>query len=64
MQHGTKTTLLFLTAVEEVSWLLLPSVVSLPGIEITDFQMPDKMSDSIKHLPDILKIHQTSCQLV
>ena len=32
-----------------------------PGIEITDFQMPDKISDTIKHLPDILKIYRTSC---
>ena len=27
------------------------------GVEITDFQMPDKMSGTIKYLPDILKIH-------
>ena len=31
------------------------------GVEITDFQMPDKMSGTIKYLPDILKIHWTSC---
>ena len=30
------------------------------GIEITDFQTPDKTSDTIKYLPDILKIHWTS----
>ena len=29
--------------------------------EITDFQMPDKTSNTIKYLPDILKIHQASC---
>ena len=28
-KHGTKTTLVFLTADGEVSWLLLPSSVSL-----------------------------------
>ena len=27
------------------------------------FQMPDKMSNTIKYSPDILKIHRTSCQL-
>ena len=26
------------------------------GIKITDFQIPDKMSDTIKYLPVILKI--------
>ena len=34
------------------------------GIEIADFQTPDKTSDAIKYLPDILKIHSTSCQRV
>ena len=34
------------------------------GIEITDFQMPDKMSDTIKYLPDISKINQTSCLVI
>ena len=38
---------------------ILP-VVS-PGIEITDFQRPDKTSDTIKYLLDILKIHRASC---
>ena len=33
------------------------------GIEITDFQMPDKTSSTIKYLPDILKIHWTSCTI-
>ena len=33
----------------------------LSVMEIADFQMPDKTSDTIKYLPDILKIHQTSC---
>ena len=28
------------------------------GIEITDFQMPDKTTDTIKYLPGILKIHR------
>ena len=28
---------------------------------ITDFQTPDKTSNTIKYLPDILKIHHTSC---
>ena len=32
------------------------------GIEITDFQTPDKTSDTIKCLPDILKIHRISFQ--
>ena len=36
----------------------------LTGIEITDFQMPDKTSDTIKYLPDILKIHRTSCHQI
>ena len=27
------------------------------GIKITDFQMPDKTSNTINHLPNILKIH-------
>ena len=27
------------------------------GIEITDFQTPDKTSNTINHLPNILKIH-------
>ena len=31
------------------------------GVEITDFQTPDKTSGTIKYLPDILRIHQTSC---
>ena len=31
------------------------------GIEITDFQTPDKTSDTIKYIPNILKIHRTSC---
>ena len=35
-----------------------------PGIKITDFQMPDKPSDTIKYLLDILKIHQTSCLVI
>ena len=30
------------------------------GIKITDFQTPDKTSDTIKYLLDILKIHRTS----
>ena len=34
------------------------------GIEVTDFQTPDKMSDTVNYLPDILKIHQTLCQRV
>ena len=34
------------------------------GIEMKDFQTPDKMSDNIKYLPDILKIHRTSFQRV
>ena len=29
----------------------------LAGSEITDFQRPDKMPDTIKYLLDILKIH-------
>ena len=33
----------------------------LSVMEIADFQMPDKTSDTIKYLPDILKIHWTSC---
>ena len=33
-------------------------------IEITDFQMPDKAYSTIKYLPDILKIHQTSCLVI
>ena len=28
-------------------------LVTCTGIEITDFQMPDKTSDTIKYLPDI-----------
>ena len=31
------------------------------GIEITDFQTPDHTSGTIKYLPDIFKIHRTSC---
>ena len=31
-----------------------------PGIEITDFQAPDKISNTIKYLTDILNIHWTS----
>ena len=38
------------------------SKVVLTGIKIIDFQTPDKTSDTIKYLPDILKIHQTLCQ--
>ena len=34
------------------------------GIEITDFQTPNKMSDTIKYAPDILKIHQKSYIMV
>ena len=34
------------------------------GTEITDFQMPDKTSNTIKYLPVILKIHQTSCLVI
>ena len=34
------------------------------GIEVTDFQTPDKMSDTVNYLPDILKIHWTLCQRV
>ena len=30
-------------------------------VEITNFQMPDKTSGTIKYLLDILKIHLTSC---
>ena len=30
------------------------------GIEITDFQAPDKISNTIKYLADILSIHWTS----
>ena len=42
--------------------LLLPIQMQLSekpktGVEITDFQMPDKMSGTIKYLPDILKTH-------
>ena len=33
--------------------------IYLPGVQITDFQTPDKMPHTI-YLPDILKIHQTS----
>ena len=35
-----------------------------PGIKITDFQMPDKTSGAFKYLPDILKIHRTTCTCV
>ena len=35
--------------------------VLLTGIRITDFQMLHKMSDTIKYLLGILKIHWTSC---
>ena len=31
------------------------------GVEITGFQTPGKTSDTIKDLPNILKIHRTSC---
>ena len=34
------------------------------GIEITDFQTPDKSFDTIKYAPDILKILWTSCIMV
>ena len=30
------------------------------GTEITDFEMPDKTSNTIKYLLDILKIHWVS----
>ena len=30
------------------------------GVEITNFETPDKMSGTIKYLSDILKIHRTS----
>ena len=32
----------------------------ISGIEITGYQMPDKTSNTIKYLLDILKIHRTS----
>ena len=35
---------------------------NMTWIEITDFQMPDKTFDTIKYLPDILKIQRTSFQ--
>ena len=31
------------------------------GVEITHFQTPDKTSGTIKYLPEILRIHRTSC---
>ena len=32
-----------------------------PGVEVTDFQMPDKTFATIEDLLDILKIHWISC---
>ena len=32
----------------------------ISGIKVIDFQTPDKTSDTIKYLPDILKIYWTS----
>ena len=43
-------------------YIQLPSQVCNLGIEIKDFQTPDKMSDTIKYLPDILKIHHVRVQ--
>ena len=34
------------------------------GIEITNFETPDKTSDTIKYLPDISKIHLASCLII
>ena len=44
-----------------INCVFMSIYVILAGTEITDFQMPDKTSDTIKYLPDILKIHWTSC---
>ena len=41
--------------------LTLISKLCTAGVEITDFQTPDKTSRTIKYLPDILRIHRTSC---
>ena len=48
-------------------WIILNMqkwLCAFTGIEITDFQMSDKTSNTIRYLLDILKIHQTSCQHV
>ena len=44
-------------------YIQLHSQVCNLGIEIKDFQTPDKMSDTIKYLPDILKIHHVRVQV-
>ena len=38
------------------AFLLVYIVANLAGIEIINFQTLDKMSDTIKYLPDILKL--------
>ena len=38
-------------------------VTLVAGIEITDIQKQDKTPNTIKYLPDILKIHQSSCTI-
>ena len=43
-----------------LSWASLCFVTVLTGVKITDFQMPNKTSGTIKYLLDILRIHQTS----
>ena len=41
---------------------MIPYILSQKsGVEITDFQTPDKTSGTVKYLPDILRIHQTLC---
>ena len=46
------------------SFVKKPIAIHEPGVEITDFQMPDKTSDTVKYLPDILKINRASCLVI
>ena len=55
-EHGTKTTLVFLPADGEASWLLLPSLVSLLSggtvqPENTYSGIKETVQINVKHLP-------------